>query len=202
MAITPDYGTKLIQLTSPHNTSLDMQDLINAIRDAEETEEGIQYAPIAVKATGKFDLGEVISDISITLSPEWQIKYPDGAYQAVMLGGQVIGGVGGIPVAYSAGVNVRQLQSSAGVIATVTSGSGLDAGQDTKLTRIHTLLDSIEGSLDHQEAMRLLLAAMAAKLSGADGTTVRVRDTLDSKDRIVATVDEHGNRTAVTLDAS
>jgi hypothetical protein len=102
-------------------------------------------------------------------------------------------------------LNQNQVQviptNSAG-LQTVLSGSGLDAGQDTKLTRIYNLLDVIEGTLDHQEVMRVLLAAMAGKLSGADGLNVLIRDLADSKDRIDATVDENGNRTAVTIDAS
>ena len=60
----------------------------------------------------------------------------------------------------------------------------------------------IEGTLDHQEVMRILLAAMAGKLSGAEGTNVKIRDQADTKDRIDATVDEFGNRTSVTLDES
>lgn len=92
-------------------------------------------------------------------------------------------------------------QNSAG-LQTVSSGSGLDAGQDSKLTRIHALLDVIEGTLDHAEVMRILLAAMANKLSGAASTNVKIRDLADTKDRIDATVDADGNRSAVTLDAS
>tara|TARA_R110000744_G_scaffold85683_13_gene167447 strand:+ start:228 stop:5822 length:5595 start_codon:yes stop_codon:yes gene_type:complete len=98
-------------------------------------------------------------------------------------------------------------------------GSALTAGESALLTTINQATDdisgdvqtgmtaqgyaaAIEGSLDHQEVMRLLLAAAAGKLGGADGTTVSIRDQADSKDRIVATVDENGNRTAVTVDAS
>jgi len=47
-----------------------------------------------------------------------------------------------------------------------------------------------------------MLASMAGKLSGAGTTSVTIRDTEDSKDRIVATVDASGNRTSVTLDAT
>lgn len=91
--------------------------------------------------------------------------------------------------------------NSAGLIQ-ITSGSGLDAAQDTKLSRIHELLDVIEGTLDHAEVMRILLAGMANKLSGADTGNPKFRDLADTKDRITATTDEHGNRTAVTLDVS
>ena len=53
-----------------------------------------------------------------------------------------------------------------------------------------------------EETMKIMLAALAGKLSGAAGTTIRIRDVNDTKDRIVATVDEDGNRAAITLDAS
>ena len=61
---------------------------------------------------------------------------------------------------------------------------------------------SIEGGLSGGDVMRVMLAALAGKVSGAAGTTVTIRDTTDAKDRIVATVDASGNRTAVTLDGS
>jgi len=63
-------------------------------------------------------------------------------------------------------------------------------------------VDTVEGSLTYDEAIRIILAANAGKLSGAAGTTVSIRDAADSKDRIVATVDSSGNRTSVTLDGS
>jgi hypothetical protein len=53
-----------------------------------------------------------------------------------------------------------------------------------------------------EQTLKLCLAALAGKLSGAAGTTVTIRAADDSKDRIVAIVDGNGNRTAVTLDAA
>ncbi len=52
------------------------------------------------------------------------------------------------------------------------------------------------------EAQRVILAGMAGKLSGALTTNVKVRDIPDTKNRINATVDLAGNRTAVTVDGS
>lgn len=60
----------------------------------------------------------------------------------------------------------------------------------------------VETSWTLRQAMRILLAASAGKVSGAGGTTVAIRDMADSKDRISATVDASGNRSAVTRDAS
>ena len=97
---------------------------------------------------------------------------------------------------------VQVIPGNSAGLQVVSSGSGLSTDQDTKLTRIHALLDVIEGTLDHQEVMRILLASAAGKLSGAGTTDVTIRDSADSKDRISATVDAQGNRTSVTLDPS
>jgi hypothetical protein len=53
-----------------------------------------------------------------------------------------------------------------------------------------------------ENALKLVLAALAGKLSGAATNTVTVRAADDSKARITATVDADGNRSAVTLDAT
>lgn len=60
----------------------------------------------------------------------------------------------------------------------------------------------IEAGLNLTEAIRLMLAALAGKVSGAETTTITFRNPADTKDRIVATVDASGNRTAVTTDVS
>ena len=69
-------------------------------------------------------------------------------------------------------------------------------------TALLDLAAGVETSLTVRQALRLALAALVGKASGLSGTTATYRDTQDSKDRIVATVDASGNRTAVTLDAS
>ena len=62
--------------------------------------------------------------------------------------------------------------------------------------------NGIETSYTLRQAMRLMLSALAAKLSGAETTTINIRNVGDTKNRITATVDANGNRSAVTLDAS
>lgn len=66
------------------------------------------------------------------------------------------------------------------------------------------ILDSsdVETSVTVKEALRLVLSALAGKLSGAGTTAITIRDVNDTKDRIAATVDASGNRTAVTVDVS
>lgn len=60
----------------------------------------------------------------------------------------------------------------------------------------------VETGYTMRQALRLMLAALAGKVSGAGSATVSFRDPNDSKDRIVATVDAQGNRTAVVKDSS
>jgi hypothetical protein len=68
-----------------------------------------------------------------------------------------------------------------------------------------SLLDQndIETNLSVREALRVIAAAVGGKLSGAAGTTITIRNAVaDDKNRITATVDANGNRTAVTYDLS
>lgn len=53
-----------------------------------------------------------------------------------------------------------------------------------------------------EETLKLCLAILAGKLSGAATTAVAIRAADDSKARVTATVDASGNRSAVTLDAA
>jgi len=59
-----------------------------------------------------------------------------------------------------------------------------------------------DGSYDLQEMIRIIFAACALKSSGGGTTTIAFRNSADDTDRISATVDSDGNRTAVTLDGS
>lgn len=60
----------------------------------------------------------------------------------------------------------------------------------------------VEGSITILQAMRIILAVLVGKSSGGGTTAIKFRDTSDSKNRIAATVDAYGNRTAITVDAS
>jgi hypothetical protein len=79
------------------------------------------------------------------------------------------------------------------------------AGDQMALTAaaIDAILDdAMEGTLTVRQALRIILAAAAGKLAGAATTSVTVRDQADTKNRISATVDADGNRSAVTVDGT
>ena len=64
------------------------------------------------------------------------------------------------------------------------------------------LSSEIEVGYSLEQALKLILSAVAGKVSGADTTTITIKNILDNKNRIVATVDSNGNRTSLTYDVS
>ncbi len=58
--------------------------------------------------------------------------------------------------------------------------------------------DPVEGAFTLRQAMRLVLAATAGKVSGAGTNSITIRDINDTVDRITAEVDASGNRATVT----
>ncbi len=115
-----------------------------------------------------------------------------------------------IPSAAAVASQVRtELGVELGRIDVVTSTRLASAGYTTPPTATENatgLLDlaaGIETGLTLRQALRLLLAAEAGKLSGAETTTITIRNAVaDSKNRLVVTVDENGNRSAFTYDVS
>ena len=79
----------------------------------------------------------------------------------------------------------------------------LNSGVPLSALSVDAILDEvIEGTTTLRQGLRLVLAALAGQSSGGGTATVRFRDLADSKDRITATVDADGNRTAVTRDST
>jgi hypothetical protein len=60
----------------------------------------------------------------------------------------------------------------------------------------------VENSKTMRQLLRLMLAALVEKSAGGGTSTITFRDDADLKNRISATVDASGNRTAVVLDGS
>jgi hypothetical protein len=58
---------------------------------------------------------------------------------------------------------------------------------------------TVENTMTVTHALQVMLAVLAGKLSGGGTATVTFRDTGDSVNRVIATVDSAENRTAITL---
>lgn len=86
-----------------------------------------------------------------------------------------------------------------GIAVDNTTGTYGDAYVQADL--VNAIMDKpVETGLTLKESLRLISSAVAGKLSGAGTSTITIRNVPDSKNRIVATVDGSGNRTAVTHD--
>ena len=88
------------------------------------------------------------------------------------------------------------------------TAAGLHSTTDTAIAGLNdiTVADIkagiADGTYDLEEMMRLIFSSCCAKVSGGGTTTITFRDGPDSKNRITATVDSNGNRTATTLDGT
>lgn len=80
----------------------------------------------------------------------------------------------------------------------VTTGSGLDAAQDAKLTFINDQLTDVHNGWNMDAVMRLVLGVNAGKMSGpvpGNPGTVIIRDPADTKNVMEVPVDANGYRT-------
>ena len=100
----------------------------------------------------------------------------------------------------SAAVNLKGTNRLAGVISIGASGYLSNDDVERLAAAISAL--PIETGYSLQQSLRLVLSALAGKVSGGGTTTISIRDLNDTVDRIVATVDTNGNRTAVTKDVT
>ena len=117
MALVFNFYTQLIEVQAPQ-TTIEVQDLINQIRQEEESDLGMLFPKIA-DASGKDSLGgSVYTGITVFLYPNWQIKFWQGTYTGEISGGNLVGGPNGNPVAYTPGVNVKLVQSASSTILT------------------------------------------------------------------------------------
>ena len=134
-----------------------------------------------------------------TVSPYYQLKYgwklrPQEASHTLTVLGNVITDDGSDPFVVTLGsYNVQ--------IKYVVSANSITSAAQASV--VWDELNGIEAGLSPRGAMRLAVAALAGKLSGSPSGPVVVRNAVaDSKDRITATVDSDGNRTAVTTDVT
>ena len=103
--------------------------LYTAIKAAQASEEGIIYDRIG-KGSGLTVLGPGVQEgITVKLLGTWQLKFPAGNYIARVAGGNLVGGPGDDPIAYSPGVQTLLIQSAAATVV-MTGGQGSCATPD------------------------------------------------------------------------
>jgi hypothetical protein len=108
---------------------VDCATLYAAVKAAQASEEGIIYDRIG-KGSGLSALGPGVQvGLTVELLGTWQLRFPTGNYVARIAGGNFIGGPGGDPIAYTAGVQTLLIQSAASTVVTA-GGSVPTAAQN------------------------------------------------------------------------
>ena len=114
---TFDFGTSRIDLDAGVD-DVDCIVLYSAIKLAQASEPGIIYDRIG-KGSGLSTLGPGVQvGLTVELLGAWQLRFSAGNYVARVAGGNLIGGPGGDPIAYSAGVQTLLIQSAASTVVT------------------------------------------------------------------------------------
>lgn len=104
-----------------------------------------------------------------------------------------------LPAALTGAGNIK---ADAQVVSDKTGYALTSSERDSVADALLDRTAGVETNRTLRQTLRLMLSALAGKVSGAGTGTETFRDTNDSKNRIVATTDDDGNRSAVTLDGS
>lgn len=155
----------------------------------------------------------VSSTDTATVSPDWTTT-PSGTITYLVIGAPPavttssslpavnVTHFGGTAGTFSSGipeVKVNNIAAGAVNAAAIATGAiDADALAADAIDEIHD--EVIEGTTTFRQMMRGVASALFGKASGLATTTAVYRDIGDTKDRITATVDADGNRSAVTKD--
>lgn len=101
-----------------------------------------------------------------------------------------------------AAASISTIRSGLSTLTTSDIDGRLAANNNAAADALLDRSNGVESGLTLRQWLRLGAASLFGKIAGAGTTTVTARDYNDTKDRITATVDEDGNRTAVTRDVS
>lgn len=127
-----------------------------------------------------------------------------GAYQSGLtpLQPTVAGRTLDVTATGAAGVDWGNVENQATVVGLsgTTIKDATDIATDIAAVPAAVWTEQVDGTITAEESLRLANAANGGKLSGAATTSVAIRNPADTKNRVAATVDADGNRTAVTLD--
>ena len=134
MGIALDYVAGIISITAP-TTLVTVEELITAIRQSEDDLANMTY-PYIIDTAGKSDLGGgVTTGITLTLSSLWQIQFWNRVVRGTIKDGNVVGGVGGVPIKNTGGNDtILQLGAVATSIAEGDAEAIADAIWDEDLT--------------------------------------------------------------------
>jgi len=201
MALSIDWPTKVIYVPKSYLTlvsgslyELDVNDFRLDLKNIEDSEEAMSF-PDTHRHNTQVLLSGVTYARTLEIINGYTVEFEDGGYTVRCVGANH--NIGDVKVVNSVSLIIG---NAAGLIATV-SGSGVTE-QDKLDIADRVWSEEVEGTFTTAQMQRLMAAALAGKVSGAPDGPIHIRAINDSKERITATVDEDGNRLAVTVDGN
>jgi hypothetical protein len=189
--VTFDGINKLIICNPGETEILVKEDIYSAWKEWVLLRDNAKFLE-AIRVVGGDPITNIISlGATFFLRNGWKIRPAEADYNLNVVG-NLYTDDGSLPfVDTIAQHNVKITIARSNLIDTVQLGG-------TSATDIWS--HNLEGLYSAQEIMRIMAAALAGKISGADTGNIKIRDLGDTKDRITADTDIHGNRLSVTLD--
>lgn len=196
MAISIDWGTKVIFVPKADMTlvqsappievrELDLNVFRLVLKDLEDSEEGMCFLDTHNHNTevmlGTLTLARVVEIIN-----GYTVTFEDGQYAVNLVG---------------ANSNIMDVLNPNQVSVRSNNSAGLIDAPAAEI-----FAEDIEEGISFKQSQRLVLAALAGCLAGADpgSTTITISNAKSgaqgTKNRIVATVDQYGNRSLLTFD--
>lgn len=189
--VTFDGVQKIIFCDSTADTIIVQSDIYSAWKRWLLVGDNAKY-PEALRSVGGDPISEILSlGATFFLINGWKIRPAEQNY-ILNIEGNLYSDDGSPPFIQTLGdYNVQII---------VTRSNLIDAIQLGPSAATEVWSHQVEGVFTAQEVIRLIAAALAGKISGAEGTNVKIRDLNDTKDRIDATVDSDGNRLSIIYD--
>lgn len=162
------------------------------------THDALGYYDVPLDATDTGTLGRLrVAVHKSGALPVWQdfLVVPANVYDSIVLGADKLD----VSLVEWLGTAPNVLQSARVDAYVGAYGGGLTPPSAAAIaTAVHD--EVVDGTRTLRQLVRGWASALLGKASGLNTTTATYRDVGDTKNRIVATVDADGNRTAVTLD--
>ena len=207
MAVVFDGANKSINLTSVGSYDTEA-DLYSEWKEWVALSDNAKYLP-AFDSTGGDSIGSgnsISPYYFLRTDLGWKIASPEEDGDVILVGNlypRVAGHSLFSPPSGNYTVLIIQALSSQSVTSSVSGGITADqlaaAFSSYGVSTFDPDSDVIENSLTHNDLMKIQSAALAGKVSGSPDGPILIKGVDGTTTRINATVDEDGNRTAVTL---
>lgn len=193
------YGEERLIVVNYGYTELDVKiDLYSAWKEWSIQEHNTKYLP-AFSVIG----GDPITDIlnlgtTFFCENGWKIRPFEGNHTLTIYGNLYTrdGSPLFVPTVGNYNVLIQMIKSN--LIDTIKIGSGVTT-QDKEDIKNLIFTSIIESDLTLNDILKIMFAVLANKSTGGGTDTIIFKDVLGITNRLIATVDEYGNRLQVTL---